>query len=126
MRTSPLLVKAVLLGAVLTAAAPAVTTSAAPSPTPSRTYTVGEIAPPGLADLPSCGVGYGLVVIDRDLAVLIAGSGNYVNEILQRGQTVKDFRGGTLTFNRDGQSITYNDYEHQGGARVTEVCKPRT
>ncbi|MET9325015.1 hypothetical protein ABZX75_33485 [Streptomyces sp. NPDC003038] len=124
MRTPPLhLAAAALLGTAL-AAAPAVTAAAAPSPTPSPKYTVGEVAPPGVGALPSCGVGYGLVVIDQDQAILIAGSGNFVNEILQRGQTVKDSRDGTLTFNRDGKSITYNDYEHHGGKRVTEVCKP--
>ncbi|MET9962267.1 hypothetical protein ABZ128_24955 [Streptomyces sp. NPDC006326] len=126
MRTSPpRLAAAALLGTVL-AAVSAVTAAADPTPRPSPEYKVGTVLAGSIDGMPYCPVGYGFVVIDRDQAVLVAGSGNFINAVLRRGQTVDDAQDGTLTFNRDGKSITYNDYEHHHGGRVTEVCKPHT
>ncbi|MBT2466938.1 hypothetical protein J7E97_03395 [Streptomyces sp. ISL-66] len=124
MRTSPRQLAAAALLGTLLAAAPAVTAAAAPSPTPSPKYEVGTVFSGNIEGMPYCGVGYGSVIIDQDQAVLVAGSGDFINAVLRRGQTMKDARDGTLTFNKDGKSITYNDYEHHGGKRVTEVCTP--
>jgi hypothetical protein len=96
--------------------------SAPSPPTPAAKYVVGEVVPRSAADLPTCGVGYGYVVIDGDRAILVGGSGHYVQLILKPGQTVSDGLDGKLTFNRDRKSVTYNDYEH-GNKLDTDVCE---
>ncbi|MFC9293754.1 hypothetical protein ACFTWH_06835 [Streptomyces sp. NPDC057011] len=125
MRTTPVrLATATLLTTVL-AAAGAVTAAASPAPTPTAPkYTVGTVLDRNISGMPYCPVGYGFVVIDHDQAVLAEGSGHFISHVLQRGQKADDAQGGTLTFNKDGKSITYNDYEHHDGRLVTEVCKP--
>ncbi|MEU3725043.1 hypothetical protein, partial [Streptomyces sp. NPDC031705] len=89
----------------------------------SASHEVGTVFTTNLHGLPYCPVGYGYVVIDRGEAVLVAGSGNFVNGVLTPGQTVEDGLGGTLTFHKDGRTITYDDHDH-GGRLVTEACKP--
>ncbi|MFJ4776643.1 hypothetical protein [Streptomyces sp. NPDC088762] len=121
--TSRRLAAATLLATVL-AASSAVSATAAPSPDPGHRYEVGTALAVNIDGMPVCSLGYGFVLLDHDQAVLVEGSGNFINEVLHRGQSVDDGMGGTLTFNRDGKSVTYNDYDQHGGKRVSEVCKP--
>lgn len=121
MRTTLLrLAAAAVLGTVLTAA-PAVAATA-PAPTPG--HEIGTVFSRDLHGLPYCPVGYGYVVVDHHQAVLVSGSGHFINEVLDPGQSVEDHRGGTLTFHKDGRTLTYNDYEHHDGRPVTARCTP--
>ncbi|MGW0391066.1 hypothetical protein ACWDYJ_09205 [Streptomyces sp. NPDC003042] len=89
-----------------------------PAPTPSRAYRVGEVAP-AVNGLPMCGLrGNAYVVIDQGRAVVIDGSGHYVQAILEPGQT--EDRTYKVTFNRDGKSVTHTP---DGSTKpVIEVC----
>ncbi|MFJ6794917.1 hypothetical protein [Streptomyces sp. NPDC091268] len=113
---------AALLTAVL-ATTGAANAAASPTP-PSPDYKIGTALDRNIDGMPYCPVGYGFVIIDHDRAVLVEGSGSFIADVLHPGQTIDDAQGGTLTFHRDGKSITYNDYAHHGGRPVTEVCKP--
>ncbi|MEU9145025.1 hypothetical protein [Streptomyces sp. NPDC048349] len=120
------LTTAALLATVL-AAGGAAGASAATAPTPpGPEYRVGTALDRNITGMPYCAVGDGFVIIDHDQAVVAGGSGHFISHVLHRGQTVEDGEGGTLTFNRDGKSITYNDHEHHDGRLVTETCKPFT
>ncbi|MGW0363981.1 hypothetical protein [Streptomyces sp. NPDC002990] len=90
-----------------------------PAPSPSRTYRVGDVSPDTSA-LPMCGLrrGNAYVVIDQGRAVIVDGTGRYVQAVLTPGQT--EDRTYEVTFNRDGKSITYTP---DGSTKpVTEVC----
>jgi len=123
MHTSPRrLAAAAVLAAVLATGA-ATAASAQPSPSPSPKYKVGEgIAPPDRPE-PLCAAGAGntYVILDQGHAIVIEGTGHFVQAVLSRGQSYSD---GIIkvTFNQDGKSITH---AADGSSKpVTETCEP--
>ncbi|MGW1166764.1 hypothetical protein [Streptomyces sp. NPDC002550] len=117
---------AALSGAALTVqllfgAAPS---TAAASPSPSPSFKVGEPIPASSAGLPICltRVDTTFVLLYRQRAIVVSGTGHVVQRILSPGGAYDD---GTmqLRFNTDAKSITYTPQGERSPS--TEVCRPR-
>ncbi len=123
--TPQLALAAVLSGAALAVQilAGAVPSMAAASPSPSPSFQVGEAVPPSSGSLPSCstGVDNTYVLISEGRAVVVSGTGHFVQQILAPGGAYDD-GSVRLRFNTDGKSITYTPQGERQA--VTEVCKP--
>ncbi|MFJ8645427.1 hypothetical protein ACIRNI_04820 [Streptomyces sp. NPDC093546] len=118
---TPACAGALALGAAF--AAPAAAAPAdpyAPTPTPSPTYRVGE-AITSVKGLPFCGLrkGNAFVIIDQGCAVIVDGTGHFVQAVHKPGETNREYK---VTYHRDGKTVTYTP---DGSTKpVTEVCKP--
>ncbi|MEU7281813.1 hypothetical protein AB0A69_24020 [Streptomyces sp. NPDC045431] len=102
------------------ASAPAALHTPQPAPTPSPTYRVGE-AITSVKGLPFCGLrqGNAFVIIDQGRAIVVDGTGHFVQAILKPGESNREYK---VTFHKDGKRVTYTP---DGAAKpVTEVCKP--
>ncbi|MFD8391899.1 hypothetical protein ACFV2N_22545 [Streptomyces sp. NPDC059680] len=117
---------ATLASSALLAAAPVASAAAAqaPSPRPAPSFTVGEPIPDNRGKLPFCGIGAGntYVLLSQKRAIVVGGTGRYVQDILTPGQSYNDDAGVRLRYNMDGKSISYT---REGASKpVKTVCKP--
>ncbi|MBT2440083.1 hypothetical protein J7E93_08115 [Streptomyces sp. ISL-36] len=126
-RNLRLALTAAVSGAALVAQAltGAVAVTAAPSPSPSPVFKIGEGIPPSSRALPACGSGVAgtYVLLSQGRAIVVAGTGHFVQAILNPGQSY-EMGEVQVRYNQDKKSVTYSPPDK--GGYVTEVCKPHT